>query len=120
MARMMNKQEKAEIVGRLLPLVQSCDELAAVLEASVEEGKESPGQKDMEAQLAVMAKEIQELLRRYLEGLPVRDLSRCPFTGEKFSLAIDDLAWTACGGTLTRPSGRKTNFPLPISPWTER
>ncbi|MBU7006560.1 hypothetical protein [Phosphitispora fastidiosa] len=91
MPKILNKQEKAEILGLLLPQAQSYDELAGELETFVEAGKQSPEQKDMEAQLAGMAKEIQELLRRYLEGLPVRDLSRCPFTGEKFSLAIDDL-----------------------------
>lgn len=91
MHKILSKKEKAEILGRLLPLAEDYDQLAAQLEALVEEGRTGTEQSELETQLIGMDKEIQELLGRYLEGLPVRDLSRCPFTGEKLSLAIDDL-----------------------------
>lgn len=111
MAKIMSKQEKAKILGRLLPLAQSYDQLAADLELLEEEGKENPKQKTLEGQLSGMHKEIQELLRRYLEGLPVRDLSRCPFTGKKFSLAIDDLGLDGLWWNFDAPKRPENELP---------
>ncbi len=91
MPEILNQQKKTEILGRLLPLAQSYDQLAFEPEAILEQGPESPEQKALEAQMAGMEKEIRDLLQCYLEGLPVLALSRCPFTGEALSLAIDNL-----------------------------
>jgi len=111
MPKILNQQEKAEILGRLLPLAQSYDQQAAELETFAEEGRESPEQKDWQSQLAGLGKEIEELLRRYLEGLPVRDLSRCPFTGEKFSLAIDDLGLDGLWWNFDAPKRPENKLP---------
>lgn len=111
MPKILNKQEKTEILGRLLPLAQSYDQLALGLEPLDEEEQENPEQKDLEEQLTGMDKEIQELLRRYLEGLPVRNLSRCPFTGEKLSLAIDDLGLDGLWWNYDAPKRPKNKLP---------
>lgn len=111
MPKILNKQEKAEILGLLLPVAQSYDILAAMLEASVEEGKEGSEQNELETKVADMAGEIEALLQRYMEGLPVRDLSRCPFTGEKFSLAIDDLGLDGLWWNFDAPKRPENKFP---------
>lgn len=111
MSKTLDKHQKAEILGRLLPLAQDYDQLASDLELLEEEGQESPEQKALEARMAGMEKEIQELLGRYLEGLPVRDLSRCPFSGEKLSVAIDDLGLDGLWWNYDAPKRRSNKLP---------
>jgi hypothetical protein len=111
MNKWMNKAEKAEILERLLPLAENYDQLVLELELLKEERNEIPEQQVLEAQMAGLDKEIQELVRRYLEGLPVRDLSRCPFTGEKLSLAIDDLGLDGLWWNYDAPKRPKIKHP---------
>ena len=111
MSKQMNQEERIEILGRLLPLAQSYDEQASDMELLDEQGQETPEQKALEEQLTSMNKEIQVLLERYLKGLPVRELSRCPFTGEKFSIAIDDLGLDGLWWNVEAPKRPETKFP---------
>lgn len=111
MPKILSKKEKAEILGRLLPLAENYDQLAAQLEELVDEGRTGSKKSELETQLTDMDKEIQTLLGRYLEGLPVRDLSRCPFTGEKFSLAIDDLGLDGLWWNYDAPKRPEKEFP---------
>lgn len=111
MPKTLKRQEKAEILGILLPLAESYDQLTAKLETSAEEGKTGTEQNELETKASGMAEKIQELLRRYLEGLPVRDLSRCPFTGEKLSMVIDDLGLDGLWWNFDAPKRPENELP---------
>lgn len=91
MSVQFSKKERADILGRLLPLAQSYDRLAS--DVDLYENDEQTGQEEnpLEKELVAMNNEIQELLESYMKGLPIVDLSRCPFTGEKVSMAIDNM-----------------------------
>lgn len=91
MSKHFSMEERADILGRLLPLAQSYDRLSLDMEIYEGEGQVNSKLKALEEQLVDMNNEIQELLECYMKGLPIRDLSRCPFTGEKVSIAIDDM-----------------------------
>jgi hypothetical protein len=108
MPKLLNQKERADLLGHLLPLAQRYDELAAEMELWEEEGTE---QKALEERLADMDREIRQLLERYLEGLPVRELSRCPFTGEKLSLAIDDLGLDGLWWNADAPKRPENELP---------
>lgn len=111
MLKLLSKQEKTEILGRLLPLAEGYDQLVAQMEVTMEEGRTVTEQHEIETQLTGMDKEIQALLGRYLEGLPQRDLSRCPFTGEKLSLAIDDLGLDGLWWNFEAPKRPENELP---------
>ncbi len=111
MPKLLSKQERADLLGRILPLAQSYDQLASDLELLEEEGQENPKYKALEKQLSGMGIEIQGLLGRYLEGLPVREVSRCPFTGETLSLAIDDLGLDGLWWNFDAPKRPESTLP---------
>lgn len=111
MPKLLSKKEKAEILGRLLPLAENYDQLAAQLDSFVEEDRTGAERSELETQLTGMNEEIQALLGRYLEGLPLRDLSRCPFTGEKLSLTIDDLGLDGLWWNFEAPKRPENELP---------
>lgn len=90
MKKMMSVQERTDILKRILPLAEKCDHLFQEMDQFEEVEEERSEQKALREKIEGMKKEIQELLSAYLDGLPVRALSRCPFTGEVLSMAIDD------------------------------
>ncbi|HAP32782.1 MAG TPA: hypothetical protein DCQ14_07015 [Firmicutes bacterium] len=90
MSIIMNIEDRREILTRILPLAQQYDELAQEKMLRVESDTWHPEPMAMVKQMEDMKKIIEDLLLRYMNGLPVRELSRCPFSGEVLSMAIDD------------------------------
>ncbi|HQQ90047.1 MAG TPA: hypothetical protein PLU82_07490 [Oscillospiraceae bacterium] len=86
MSNTMTAADQKNITAALLDLADRRMRLAAELSASEDE----TGAGDVREQLEKTAAEFSDLLGRYLNGLPVRPLSRCPFTGEVLSMAVDD------------------------------
>lgn len=112
MPKQFEQKERVGILGRLLPLAQSYDRLAFNMELYDEKEDENPNQKALEEQLVGMDNEIQELLCLYMDGLPLRDLSRCPFTGEKLSMVIDDMGLDGLWWNYDAPKRPENKLPI--------
>lgn len=111
MSKQFSKKERADILGRLLPLAQSYDSLASDIELYEDDEQANPGENSLEERLVCMNNEIQELLESYMKGLPIRDLSRCPFTGEKVSMAIDDMGLDGLWWNYNAPKRPENKLP---------
>ncbi|NLO09954.1 MAG: hypothetical protein GX129_08845 [Clostridiales bacterium] len=111
MSKQFSKKERVDILGRLLPLAQSYDRLASDIDLYGDDEQANPELNPLEEQLIVMNNEIQELLESYMKGLPIRDLSRCPFTGEKVSMAIDDMGLDGLWWNYDSPKRPENKLP---------
>ncbi len=109
MTKLLTYEVRAELLSRLLPLAQQYDNMAAETELW-EEGEEEQHQEFFD-KLYAMNEEIFNLLERYLEGLPVRGLSRCPFTGEKVFMAIDDMGLDGLWWNADAPKRPESELP---------
>ena len=111
MSHTMSVQERDNILRGLLPLAEKYDQLAEGME-SVEENKEpSLEERALLENLEGMRKKIQELITKYLDGLPNRKLSRCPFTGEVLAMAIDDIDINGLWWNCNAPKRPENHFP---------
>jgi hypothetical protein len=100
-------QTRERIIEDLLDV--SGRQAALALQLSGEAG---PDGEDTAAhsRLEALAEESAVLLARYRNILPVRALSRCPFTGEAFQMAIDDFDLDGFFWNNNAPKRPKSRF----------
>ncbi len=89
MNNVMTAAERRRITEELLDISRRQWDISAQLSVLHEDGEEQEDEA-LRAQLDALGDKASELISRYLEGLPLRRLSRCPFTGEILSMKIDD------------------------------
>jgi hypothetical protein len=104
--------ERQRITAELLGISERQSRLAAELSIPEEGGEEADGDNAaVRAQLEALAAEAAGLLSRYLDGLPRRRLSRCPFTGEVLSMRIDDFGLDGFFWNNSAPRRPEQEFP---------
>lgn len=86
----MNQEERKQLLEHLLSLRQSREDLLFKMDQPFEGKGQNPELASLQERLEQEEKVLKQLKERYLENLPVRKVSRCPFTGNVFSLSIDD------------------------------
>lgn len=113
MAQPMNAIVRRELLDRIFALSKRISQLQHEQKTGLEQEHSSAAIFTWEE----MDKEIRQLQQRYLDGLPVRPLSRCPFSGELLAMPIDDggldgLWWNNHNPQRPQASLPKTFFAL--------
>lgn len=104
--------ERRRITEELLGISERQSRLALELSVPQGGGEETDGDNAaVRAQLEALAAKASDLLSRYLEGLPRRRLSRCPFTGEILSIKIDDFGLDGFFWNNSAPKRPQQEFP---------
>lgn len=105
-------KQRQRITEELLGISQRQSGLMAQL--SVPEGGQEEQDDENEvvyAQLEALAAKAAELILQYLDNLPERRLSRCPFTGEVLSMRIDDFGLDGFFWNNSAPRRPEQKFP---------
>ncbi len=119
MQKILNKYERAGLLNRLWAIAENYDNLIADIELGEENSQEVLEMDQSTKLLSDLSEEIEEIMTLYLGGLPIKDLSRCPFTGEKLSMAIDDFGLDGPFWNYNAPKRPENNLPQSFFPLTE-
>jgi hypothetical protein len=104
--------ERQRITEELLGISERQARISAELSIPDKGGEETDGENAaMRAQLEALVEKAAGLLSRYLDGLPERRLSRCPFTGEVLSMKIDDFGLDGFFWNNSAPRRPEQKFP---------
>lgn len=104
--------ERQRITEELLSISERQSYLAAELSVPGESGEETDEENEIvRAQLEALVTKADELISRYLDGLPERRLSRCPFTGEILYMRIDDIGLDGFFWNNSAPRRPEQKFP---------
>lgn len=104
--------ERQRVTEELLGISERQSHLAAELSIPDKGGEETDGDNAaIRAQLEALAAKAAGLLSRYLDGLPNRRLSRCPFTGEVLSMRIDNFGLDGFFWNNSAPKRPEQAFP---------
>lgn len=111
MSQTRNMQSRDNLLGSLMALSERYDQLSEEAEIAEEKDELSVEQKERIENLSGTRQEIQDLIALYLEGLPNRQVSRCPFTGEALVMAIDDVNIDGLWWNYNAPKRPVNQFP---------
>lgn len=91
MTSALTKTKKEVMMKQFWEQAERYEQVSAQLEAMEEAGLTDALFAETSKQAKEIYASIDALLEQYVNGLPLRDISRCPFSGEVMQMPIDDL-----------------------------